>query len=65
MRELLYTIFCFLTAMTGATINNDAIFKWLWVACDFLLAPLVLAKWLWFHELTLSVLKSTFSWFFT
>lgn len=61
MKELSYTLFCILTAMVGYTINNNSLF---WAIVDFIFAPIALIKWLIFHEITLSVIKHTFTWFF-
>lgn len=61
--RVLYFLMSILTAMVGATINSGS-FAWVWVICDFLLWPWAIAKWLICHELTLDVLKHTFSWFF-
>lgn len=60
MKELLYTIFCVLTAMISYTINNSII----WAILAFFFSPLCWIKWLVCHDVTLSVIKETFSWFF-
>jgi hypothetical protein len=52
-----YTIFCVLTSMVGYTIHGSLF----WAIVNFIFAPLSVAKWLICHELTLSVLKETFS----
>ena len=57
---ILYTIFCVLTAMIGYTIHVSLF----WAIVDFLFCPLAWAKWLICHEVTLSVIKQTFTWFF-
>jgi hypothetical protein len=60
MRSLVYTIFCALTAMIGHTIHNSIF----WSIVDFLFAPFAWVKWLVCQEVTLSVIKATFTWFF-
>jgi len=57
---LLYTIFCVLTAMIGYTIHGSIG----WAIVDFLFCPLAWAKWLVCHEVTLTIIKHTFSWIF-
>jgi len=59
MRSL-YTIFCILTAMIGYTIHKSIG----WAIVDFFFCPIAWAKWLICHEVTLTVIKSTFTWFF-
>ncbi len=58
--KFLYTIFCILTASIGYTIHGS----FFWSAIDFLFCPIVWAKWLICHEVTLSIIKTTFQWFF-
>ncbi len=36
----------------------------LWAIFDYCFASIVLFKWIWCHQITLVVIKSTFSWFF-
>lgn len=60
MKELLYTVFCVCTAMIGYTIHNSIF----WSIMDFIFCPFAWIKWLICHEVTLSVIKETFSWFF-
>jgi hypothetical protein len=60
MRGLLYTVFSVLTAMVGYTIHGSLF----WSIIDFLFTPLVIIKWLICHEITLNVIKETFTWFF-
>lgn len=55
----LHWIFAILTAMVGYTIHKSIF----WSIIDFLLAPLVWIKWIICHEVTLSIIKETFSWF--
>jgi hypothetical protein len=47
-------------AMLGHTIHGS----FFWSVVDFFFWPLALMKWLVLHELTLNVIKKTFSWFF-
>jgi hypothetical protein len=35
-----------------------------WAIVDFLFVPLAWIKWLVMHQVTLSVIKATFAWFF-
>jgi hypothetical protein len=35
-----------------------------WSVVDFFFTPLAIAKWLVYHEVTASVVKATFAWFF-
>lgn len=58
--KLLYTIFAVLTAMIGYTIHNSLF----WAIVDFFFVPLAWIKWLICHEVTMTVIKETFSWFF-
>lgn len=58
--KLLCTIFSVLTAMIGYTIHGSLF----WAVMDFLFTPIAWAKWLICKEVTLSVVKSTFTWFF-
>jgi hypothetical protein len=57
---LLYLIFSIMTAMIGYTIHGSLF----WSIIDFTFVPLVWLKWLLFHEVTLTVIKNTFTWFF-
>lgn len=61
MREIIYTIFVIATAMIGYTIHNSIV----WAVFDFFFAPLVWIKWLFFHEVNISIIKQTFDFFFT
>jgi len=61
MRQLLYTTFSVLTAMVGYTIHGSIF----WSVIDFFFTPIAIIKWLICHELTLSVIKETFTWFYT
>lgn len=60
MKRLFYTLICILTAMVGYTIHNSIF----WSIIDFLFAPIAWIKWIICQEVTLSILKTTFSWFF-
>lgn len=61
MKETFYTIFCLVTSMIGYTIH-DSVF---WAIVDFFFAPLAWAKWLILHEVNLTIIKQTFSFFLT
>ena len=56
----MYTVFSIITAMIGYTIHGSIF----WSIMDFLFTPIAWIKWLAFHEVTLSIIKETFSWFF-
>ena len=58
--NLFYLITCVLTAMIGYTIHSSIF----WSLVDFFFAPLVWMKWLVYHEVTLSIIKESFAWFF-
>lgn len=58
--KLLYTIVCICTAMIGYTIHHDLFYSVL----DFIFTPFVWAKWLILHQVNLSIIKQTFSFFF-
>lgn len=58
--KALYLVFSVLTAMVGYTIHGSIF----WSIMDFIFTPLAIIKWLIYHELTLQILKETFSWFF-
>lgn len=58
--KLLYIIFATMTAMIGYTIHGSLF----WAIMDFFFAPPTWAKWLIYHEVTLSIIKQTFTWFF-
>lgn len=57
---LLYSIFCVLTAIIGYHIHHNAF----WAVINFLFAPLTWLKWLICHDVTLSIIKESFTWFF-
>ena len=60
MRGLLYIIFDTLTAMIGYTIHGSIF----WSIIDFFFAPIAWIKWLILHEVTMNVIRNTFTWFF-
>ena len=51
---------CIATAMIGYTIHHSLF----WAIMDFIFTLVAWCKWLIMHQVTLSVLKQTFSWFF-
>lgn len=55
----LYLIFSVCTAMIGYNIHKSIF----WSIIDFIFTPLVWVKWLFCHEVTLKIIKETFSWF--
>ena len=58
--SLIYTIFCGLTAMIGHTIHGSIF----WAIMDFFFCPFAWIKWLICHEVTMTIIKKTFTWFF-
>lgn len=56
---IFYMIFCLLIAMIGYNIHKSVF----WSIIDFFFAPLVLCKWIIYHEISLSIIEQTFSWF--
>lgn len=58
--KLMGLIIAVLTAMIGYTIHSSIF----WSIIDFFFFPLAWIKWLIFHEVTMSVIKQTFAWFF-
>ena len=55
-----YIIIGLLAAMVGYTIHHSLF----WSIVDFFFYPIAIIKWIICKQLTLSVLKTTFSWFF-
>lgn len=60
MRSFFAIIFATLTAIIGYHMHGN----FFYVLCDFFLWPFVWVKWLIWHEVTLSLIKQAFSWFF-
>ena len=60
MKEVLWAVFATLTAMIGYTIHGS----FFWAVIDFIFSPVAWAKWLICHEVTMAVIKNTFTWFF-
>ena len=58
--KLLYLIFAVCTSMIGYHIHNSLF----WAIVDLFFTPIAWAKWLICHEVTLSIIKTTFTWFF-
>jgi len=56
---VIYLLFCTCTAMVGYT-RHHSIF---WSIGDYFCAPFAWVKWLIFHQVSLSMIKSTFSFF--
>lgn len=54
-------VFCACTAMVGYTIHH----RIFWAICDFLFSPLAWIKWLVLHQVNLTIIKTTFSYFLT
>jgi len=55
-----YTLIGAITAIIGYHIHQSVFFT----IMDFLFWGIVWIKWLIFHEVTLSIIKSAFAWFF-
>ena len=49
----------FLTGMIGYQIHNSIF----WAIMNFIFWPISWIKWLIYHEVNLSIIKETFSWF--
>ena len=63
---LLYIILVTAMAMLGYNINVTA-GSWtplFWSIVDFFLWPIALIKWCIFHQISMSVIRHTFHWFF-
>lgn len=58
--KTMYVIFSVLSAMVGYTIHHSL----LWSVLDFIFTPIVWIKWLVCHDVTLSIIQQTFTWFF-
>lgn len=57
---LIYLLCDFGTSMVGYTIHGSIF----WSIIDFIISPLVWCKWLAYHEVTLTIIKHTFEFFF-
>lgn len=57
--RFIYFIFAICTAMVGYQIHNSIF----WSIMDFIFTFWVWAKWLICHEVTLAIIRDTFSWF--
>lgn len=55
----LYFMFALATAMVGHHIHGGLF----WTLVDFFFAPLAWAKWLVFHQVNVSIIRSTFAFF--
>ena len=60
LTKIFSMIFCVSTAMIGHTIHGSLF----WSIVDFFFSPIAWIKWIVCHEVTLTVIKQTFSWFF-
>lgn len=58
--EGLYVIFCICTAMIGYNIHHSLF----WAIVDFFFTPIIWCKWLICQEVSLTIIKSTFVFFF-
>ena len=59
--KYMYLLFSILTAMIGYSIHHSLG----WSIMDFIFTPVAWCKWLICHEVNVTVIKVTFSWFFT
>ncbi len=55
-----YTVFGLLTAMIGYQIHNS----FFWSIVDFIFSPLAWFKWIILHEVSMTIIKHAFWWFF-
>jgi hypothetical protein len=60
MGGFLGLLFAIMTAMVGNTIHGSLF----WSIMDLFFAPFAWCKWLIYHEVTLAIIKQTFSFFF-
>ena len=58
--QVFHLIMSTLTAMVGYHIHSSIF----WSIVDFIFYPVALIKWLICHEITLNIIKETFTWFF-
>lgn len=59
MIQFIWLIFATITSMIGYTIHNSIV----WSIFNFVAAPLSWVWWFFNHEVSLSVVKTTFNWF--
>lgn len=50
-----------LTSMVGYHVNHGS---WFWTTMDFLFWPVAIIKWIIFQEVTSTIIRETFPWFF-
>lgn len=55
-----YVIPSLITSMIGYHIHGSVF----WSIMDFIFWPITWVKWIIFHEVTLTIIKETFTWFF-
>lgn len=58
-----YKVFWFFAATCTAMVGHSIHGGWFWTICNFIFWPLSWVKWLVFHEVSLPVIKSTFTFF--
>lgn len=58
---ILYFLFALFISNLGYYIHGSLF----WSIIDFVFWPLVLLKWCWYREITVTVIQQCFSWFFT
>lgn len=59
MTRFIYTLFCLATAMIGYTIHHNLFYS----IINFIFAPISWIYWLITHDVNMSVIKETFSFF--
>ncbi len=59
MKSFIYSVFAIITGMIGYTIHGSLF----WSVMDALFTVFAWAKWLIYHEVTLTIIKKTFSFF--
>lgn len=60
MRTWLWILFGLITAMIGHTIHGSV----LWSVVDFVFSPVAWIKWIVCQEVTLTIIKQSFAFFF-
>lgn len=60
MKSFVYTVFCVGTGVIGHQVHGSVF----WSIMDFLFSPFAWLKWLLLHQVTLSIIKEAFAFFF-
>ena len=61
MIRLIYLFIAIFISMIGYTIHHSVF----WCIIDYIFWPIALIKFIFCHEITLSVIKASFAWFLT